>query len=86
MSALNEWIARLFSGTPPKDTERHGPEYVLTKHAGRLMRIKGVMSIGIGKDDDGRPAIVIGVSSDAPDAVGQLPDSIEGVPVVKRSS
>ncbi|MCE5191831.1 MAG: hypothetical protein LLG08_08755 [Actinomycetia bacterium] len=86
MSALSEWIGRLFPGTPPKDTERHGPEYVLTKHAGRLMQIKGVMSIGIGKDDDGRPAIVIGVSSGTPDAVGQLPDSIEGVPVVKRSS
>lgn len=85
VSAFKEWFDRLLAGPRPGETGRQSAEAILTKHAGRLMRIRGVMSIGIGRDDDGRTAILVGVTSDAPDAVGELPEALEGVKVIKRT-
>lgn len=70
----------------PRDAERQSPEQVLTKHASRLLRVRGVMSMGVGRDAAGHPAIIIGLASDSPDADAQIPDSIEGIPVVKQTS
>jgi hypothetical protein len=54
---------------------------VLTRHAEKLMRLRGVMSVSLGRTGDGRPAIVLGLEN--PLAVPEdLPDSVEGVPVV----
>ncbi|MCE5203868.1 MAG: hypothetical protein ABFC80_09080 [Coriobacteriales bacterium] len=58
------------------------PEAVLTRHAGELMRMRGVMSIGVGRDESGRPAIVIGMSADGIAARAAIPKAIDGVPVV----
>lgn len=86
MSALQKWFRKLLAGDTPRDSERQSAEQVLTKHAGRLLRIKGVMSMGIGKDATGRPAIIVGIASGASDAETRIPDSIEGIPVIKQSS
>ncbi|PKQ20093.1 MAG: hypothetical protein CVT66_06930 [Actinobacteria bacterium HGW-Actinobacteria-6] len=86
MPALMKWFERLFASTPSRDAERLSAEQVLTKHAGRLLQVRGVMSMGVGKDSDGRPAIVIGISSEIPDAVGELPETLDGIRVVQKSS
>jgi hypothetical protein len=86
MSFLTELLERLQTPrrvTPSRDTDRSRPEAVLTKHAGRLMRMKGVLSVGVGRTDDGRPAIVLGLDSDAPEVLAALPTALDGVPVVR---
>ncbi|MHB1017792.1 MAG: hypothetical protein ACYC2X_07910 [Coriobacteriia bacterium] len=54
---------------------------VLAHHAEGLMRTSGVMSVGVGTDAAGNPAIVVGISGHQAAELG-LPESIEGVPVV----
>ncbi|MBN2247821.1 MAG: hypothetical protein JW733_03895 [Coriobacteriia bacterium] len=54
---------------------------VLAHHAERLMRTSGVMSVGVGTDAAGDPAIIVGVSGHQAAEVG-LPESIDGVPVL----
>ena len=84
VAAPKEWFQRAISGGTGRENERPGVEQVLTKHAGRVMQIRGVMSMSVGRDKDGRPAIVVGVESDAPDACGELPEALDGVPVVRQ--
>jgi hypothetical protein len=86
MSVLAEWFARFrtsASAALPREADRSRPEATLTKHAGRLMRMKGVLSVGIRRTDDGRPAIVLGLDSDAPEILDALPKTLDGVPVVR---
>lgn len=45
------------------------------------MRMGGVMSVGVGADARGNPAIVVGISGHQGADLG-LPESIEDVPVV----
>lgn len=47
-----------------------------------LMALEGVVSIGVGRDKDGAEAIVVGVASAATPV--ELPESVDGVPVVVR--
>ena len=70
----------------PRDSERMRPEAVLTRHAGRLMRVKGVLSVGVGRTPDGRPAIVIGLDNDSPATLASLPEVLDGVPVVRNTT
>lgn len=89
MSALAEWFERFRTSAGaalPREADRSRPEAVLTKHAGRLMRMKGVLSVGVGRTDDGRPAIVLGLDSDAPEILAALPKTLDGVPVVRNNS
>lgn len=84
MSALSEWFTRIRTSAGaalPRDDSRSRPEAVLTKHAGRLMTLRGVLSAGVGRTDDGRPAIIIGLDSDAPDILSALPKTLDGIPV-----
>ena len=48
----------------------------------QLMSLPGVVSVGIGKDQNGHPAIVVGLAAAAPATVQQVPDSISGYPVI----
>lgn len=57
-------------------------EETRARHAGRLLDLPGVVSVGIGRDEAGRPAIVVGLA-DTPNAEESgLPHSLEGHPVV----
>lgn len=72
-------------GSPrSSETTNVRPEAVLTRHAGELMRMKGVMSVGIGRGDDGKTAIIVGLSGESAEARGALPDFLDGVPVVVK--
>ena len=51
---------------------------VKARHKEHLLSIPGVVSVGIGKGPDGRPAIVVGLDRDRPEARGQIPEEIEG--------
>lgn|GEM_PF-2763950 len=57
---------------------------VLSRNAERLMRTKGVMSVGVGRTPEGEPAIVIGTDRMDAEAAEALPGEIEGIPVIRH--
>lgn len=59
-------------------------EETKAKHASRLLELPGVVSVGIGRDDYGRPAIVIGLIDPLREEQAQVPSTLEGHPVVTR--
>jgi hypothetical protein len=61
-------------------------EETRARHADRLLELPGVVSVGVGWNDDGRPAIVIGLAAEPPGLRAQLPQALEGHPVVIRVS
>lgn len=72
----------LFGWLTPRETA--GTAHVgavLGRHAEGLMRTSGVMSVGVGTDARGNPAIVVGISGHQAAELG-LPERIEEVPVV----
>jgi hypothetical protein len=50
------------------------------------MRMRGVLSVGIGRDESGRPVIVIGLDGERPETQAALPSSLDGVPVQVMTS
>lgn len=80
-------IGRLISRSNTRHARsgRSAPEpgLVISKHADALMRIRGVVSLGAGKTDDGRAAIVVGFTGDE-SAARSLPEELDGVPVVVK--
>ncbi|HEX9626162.1 MAG TPA: hypothetical protein VGA00_04430 [Acidiferrobacterales bacterium] len=57
---------------------------VKAKHAPALMQLPGVVSVGIGRGPDGRPAIVVGLDRERPETLEQLPRSLDGHPVLSE--
>jgi hypothetical protein len=78
------FLARVSSWFTPTHQEAPVAEAVLTRHANALMRMKGVLSVGVGRTEDGRPAIFVGIDDPKAPSVADIPESIEGVPVVHR--
>lgn len=80
-------IGRLLSRSKTRDPRagRSAPEpgLVISRHADALMRMRGVISVGIGKTDDGRAAVVVGIIGDESTA-RSLPKELDGVPVVVK--
>ena len=54
---------------------------VKTKYESQLLQLPGVVSVGIGRDESGQPAIVIGLESADPATESKLPANLEGYPV-----
>jgi hypothetical protein len=50
-------------------------------HERRLLAIPGVVSIGLGRDKAGNPAIIIGLDCPRPETERQLPTKLESYPV-----
>jgi hypothetical protein len=65
---------------------RARPEEVLNRHSGELMRMRGVLSVGVGRDDAGRPIIIIGLDGERPETQAALPATLDGVPVQVNTS
>ena len=57
---------------------------VKAQHEERLLQIPGVVSVGIGLDENGKPAIIVGLERPDPETESQLPSQLEGYPVVVR--
>lgn len=61
-------------------------EEVKARHTDRLMALPGVVSVGIGRDRDNQPAIVVGVNEQSPAESGVIPDELEGYRVITRAT
>ena len=59
-------------------------EETKARHASRLLELPGVVSVGIGRDEAGRPAIVVGLADLLSAEESGLPHTLEGHPVVTR--
>ncbi|MBN2248588.1 MAG: hypothetical protein JW733_07800 [Coriobacteriia bacterium] len=57
---------------------------ILSRNAERLMRTKGVMSVGVGRTPHGEPAIVIGTDRMDAEAAEALPTELEGIPIIRH--
>ena len=57
---------------------------VKKQHEARLLDLPGVVSVGIGLDGNGQPAIIIGLDGSNPDIAAQLPATLEGYPVAVK--
>ena len=74
-SRFSEWFGGRSAPYSPHATD------VLTRHAEKLMRLRGVMSVGLGRTDEGDVAIVVGLEN--PLSVPEnIPNEVEGVPVM----
>ena len=57
---------------------------VKTQHEARLLQLPGVVSVGVGRDENGNSAIIVGLERPEPETESQLPSRLEGYPVVIR--
>ena len=52
------------------------------RHEAELMATPGVVSVGIGMAENGKPAIIVGVQSDEPSIQQAIPQAVDGYPIV----
>lgn len=57
---------------------------VKARHERALMRLPGVVSVGIGLREDGRLAIIVGLDGPRPETRESLPEALEGYPLELR--
>ena len=57
---------------------------VKEKHEARILKIEGVISIGIGLKKDKTPAIIVGIKQEKQDLIRRIPSVLEGYPVEVR--
>jgi hypothetical protein len=55
-------------------------------HEAQLLALPDVVSVGIGKDADGRLAIVVSLANPNPATEARIPADIDGHPVIVRVS
>ncbi len=51
-------------------------------HEAELLALPGVVSVGVGRDDEGLPALVVGLAEPRPDTAARLPATLEGYRVL----
>ncbi len=54
------------------------------KHEASILRMKGVVSVGIGLKDDSTQAIIVGLKTRSRHLIKKIPKNIEGYPVEIR--
>ena len=52
------------------------------KHEARLLALPGVVSVGIGLDQEGNQAIIVGLDRQRPETEAQIPRVLENHPVL----
>lgn len=57
---------------------------VKKKHEARLLAMSGVVSVGIGRDEAGNLAIIVGLDRPRPETVVQLPQFLDDYPVLTQ--
>lgn len=55
---------------------------VKAKHEDHLLSMPGVVSVGIGRDPDGKSVIIVGLDGPRPKTVKKLPKVLDGYPVL----
>ena len=61
-------------------------EEVKDAHEAELLALADVISIGIGKEKSGYPAIIVGLAGPNPQSEAKIPSMIEEYPVILRIS
>jgi hypothetical protein len=51
---------------------------VKARHEELLLSMPGVVSVGIGMNPDGTPAIIVGLDRHQPESIAKIPGEIEG--------
>lgn len=59
-------------------------EAVKNRHVDQLMAMPDVISVGIGKNGQGVPAIIVGMDKENVETQSSIPDTVEGYPVEIR--
>ncbi|HXV09908.1 MAG TPA: hypothetical protein VD839_03805 [Burkholderiales bacterium] len=54
---------------------------VKARHEARLMEKPGVVAVGLGRDTDGRQAIIVSLDRERPDTRAAMPEQLEGYAV-----
>ena len=54
---------------------------VKKKHEARLMSLPGVVSVGIGRDPQGNPAVIVGLDSPRSETQARIPPQLDGYPL-----
>ena len=72
--------ALLFRGDTPMTSS--SIQEIKKKHEAKLMSLPGVISVGIGLDPGGRPAVIVGLDKSRPDVQAQIPSQLEGHPLI----
>jgi hypothetical protein len=54
---------------------------VKKKHEARLMSLPGVVSVGIGRDSQGNPAVIVGLDSPRSETRVRIPPELDGYPL-----
>ncbi len=57
---------------------------VKKRHEAHLLKMPGVVSVGVGLNRSGQPAIIIGMDGLNAESEGRLPSTLEGYPVEAR--
>ncbi len=57
-------------------------EEVKAKSEEQLLTLPGVVSVGIGRNTEGDPAIIVGLDGVHPESESQIPQSLHDYPVV----
>ena len=57
---------------------------VKKRHEARLLKLPGVVSVGIGLNRNGQSAIIVGLEGPNAESERQLPSTLEGYPVEVR--
>ena len=55
---------------------------VKKKHEARLMSLPGVVSVGIGRDPQGNPAVIVGLDSPRSETQARIPAQLDGYPLL----
>ena len=58
---------------------------VKKQHQAQILKMVGVVSIGIGLDSDGNQAIIVGLDGSHPETESCIPATLEGYPVVVQT-
>ena len=58
---------------------------VKKQHEAALLEMAGVVSVGIGLDSNGNPAIIVGLDGSQPETESSIPATLEGYPVVVQT-
>ncbi len=77
------WIRRLLGTSPGPRSSTPDIPAIVARYKHGLMASAGVVTVGLGEDEDGEPTIIVGVTT-TPEEPTSLPRSLEGVPVVTR--
>jgi hypothetical protein len=79
------WLALLLSVLLPAPAVRANGdalpptiEQVKAAHEKRLLALPGVVSVGIGRDPQGRPVIVVGLDKPRPQTQAAVPSELDG--------